>query len=161
MAREMEKKIDSDLKEAMKARDKVRLSTLRMIKAALKNVQLEKRETELDDDEVIGVISGQAKRRSESILAFEKGDRPDLAEKEKAELEIIRGYLPEQLGEEELLKMISEAIAEAGASTKSDVGKVMKLVMPRVRGRADGKQVNQLVAARLSPAAEAGGEKTG
>ncbi len=157
----MEKKIDSDLKEAMKARDKVRLSTLRMIKAALKNVQLEKRETELDDDEVIGVISGQAKRRSESILAFEKGDRPDLAEKEKAELEIIRGYLPEQLGEEELLKMISEAIAEAGASTKSDVGKVMKLVMPRVRGRADGKQVNQLVAARLSPAAEAGGEETG
>ncbi len=161
MGAELEKKIDSDIKEAMKARDKVRLGTLRMIKAALKNVQIEKRETELDDDEVIKVISGQAKRRSESIQAFEKGDRPDLVEKEKAELEIIRGYLPEQLCEQELLDIISEAVSEAGASTKSDVGKVMKLVMPRVRGRADGKQVNQLVAAQLSAAAGTGEEETG
>lgn len=143
-------KIDTDLKNAMKASDKVSVSTLRLVKSALKNREIEKGEP-LSDEEVITVLSTLSKQRRESIEQFSKGGREDLASSEKAELEVLKGYLPEELSVEEIEKLIREAVKEAGASGPKDIGAVMKLVMPRVRGRADGKLVNNKVAELLSP----------
>lgn len=136
-------RIDSDLKVAMKSSEKIRVSTLRMVKASLKNLEIEK--GELSDDDVIGVLSTQAKQRRESISEFEKGGRQDLVDLERAELAVILGYLPEQLSEEELTGIIQETIRETGASSLIDMGRLMKSLMPRVKGRADGKLVSQKV----------------
>jgi len=136
-------RIDSDLKVAMKSSEKIRVSTLRMVKASLKNLEIEK--GELSDDNVIGVLSTQAKQRRESISEFEKGGRQDLADLERAELAVILGYLPEQLSEEELTGIIQETIRETGASSLIDMGRLMKSLMPRVKGRADGKLVSRKV----------------
>ncbi len=136
-------RIDSDLKVAMKSSEKVRVSTLRMVKASLKNLEIEK--GELSDDDVIGVLSTQAKQRRESISEFEKGGRQDLADQERAELAVILSYLPEQLSEEELTGIIQETIRETGASSLKDMGRLMKNLMPRVKGRADGKLVSRKV----------------
>ncbi len=136
-------RIDSDLKVAMKSSEKIRVSTLRMVKASLKNLEIEK--GELSDDDVIGVLSTQAKQRRESISEFEKGGRQDLADMERAELAVILGYLPEQLSEEELAGIIQETIRETGASSLKDMGLLMKSLMPRIKGRADGKLVSQKV----------------
>ena len=154
MAKELEKKIDGNIKEALKAKDKVKVSTLRMVKAAVQNARRRERADELDDGDRIKILASQAKRHKESIASFEKGGRSDLVEKEKAELAIIQAYLPEQLGEEEILKLIRESVTETGAGSTSDAGKVMKVVMPKVRGKADGKLVNQLVIKELSAAGE-------
>ncbi len=136
-------RIDSDLKVAMKSSEKIRVSTLRMVKASLKNLEIEK--GELSDDDVIGVLSTQAKQRRESISEFEKGGRQDLVDLERAELAVILGYLPEQLSEEELTGIIQETIRETGASSLKDMGRLMKSLMPRVKGRADGRLVSQKV----------------
>ena len=136
-------RIDSDLKVAMKSSEKIRVSTLRMVKASLKNLEIEK--GELSDDDVIGVLSTQAKQRRESISEFEKGGRQDLADRERKELAVILGYLPEQLSEEELAGIILENIKETGASSLKDMGRLMKSLMPRVKGRADGKLVSRKV----------------
>ncbi len=136
-------RIDSDLKVAMKSSEKIRVSTLRMVKASLKNLEIEK--GELSDDDVIGVLSTQAKQRRESISEFEKGGRQDLADQEREELAVILSYLPEQLSEEELTGIIQETIRETGASSLKDMGRLMKSLMPRVKGRADGKLVSQKV----------------
>jgi len=142
-------RIDSDLKAAMKASDRVALTTIRGIKSAVKNREIQKGGA-LTDEEVISVLSTLAKQRKESIEQFKKGGRDDLVASEEAELEILRRYLPEQLSEEELARLIREAIDETGASGPKDIGRVMKTVMPRVKGRADGKEVNRKVSEILS-----------
>jgi len=145
----LSERIESDLKTALKDSDRLRLSTLRLIKAAFKNKEIEKGST-LNDDEVTGLLSSLAKQRKESIAEFRKGGRTDLAEKEEAELRIIQEYLPKELSSEELDRLIQETISEVSASTPADIGKVMKAIMPKVRGSADGKVVNEKVRAALS-----------
>lgn len=137
-------KINNDMKGSMKARDELRLSAIRMLKAALKNSEIEKGSPPTDDD-VVSVVSSMIKQRRDSVEQYEKGGRRDLAEKEEAEIKVLEGYLPAQLSEDEIVGIIKEAVAEAGASSPSEMGKVMKLVMPRVKGKADGKLVNQKV----------------
>jgi hypothetical protein len=137
-------KFDDDLKRALKASDSLKVSVLRLAKAALKNKQIDKGE-ELSDDEIISTISTLSKQRRESIELFSKGGREDLAEKERQELAILQSYLPKQLTPEELDAIIAEAIKESSASGLKEIGKVMRLVMQRVKGAADGKIVNQRV----------------
>ena len=140
--------IASDMREAMKAREPVRVAALRMLMAAVKNTEVEKLH-ELSDDEVLEVIAREAKRRRESIEAFEKGGRTDLVDKESGELAILEAYLPEKLSDDELASLVDQAIAETGASTPKQMGEVMKALMPKLRGRADGAQVSAMVKARL------------
>jgi uncharacterized protein YqeY len=137
-------KFDDDLKIALKTSDRIKTSVLRMTKAALKNKQIDKR-GDLSDDDILSVISSLLKQRKESIEQFTKGGREDLAEIERQELLILQSYLPEQLSTEELDRIISESIKESSAAGLKDMGKVMRLVMPRVKGAADGKFVNQRV----------------
>jgi uncharacterized protein YqeY len=141
--------LEKDLIAALKSKDSVATGALRLLINAIKNEEL-KGKGEVDDNAVIGVLSTQAKQRRESIEAFENAGRTDLAEKEKRELEIIQNYLPKQLSEDELEKLVDEAIAEAGASSPKDMGKVMKLLTPKTKGRADGKMVSELVKKKLS-----------
>ena len=140
--------IATDMREAMKAREQVRVAALRMLMAAVKNTEVEKLH-ELSDDEVIEVVAREAKRRRESIEAFEKGGRTDLVDKESGELAVLEGYLPAKLSDAELAVLVDQAIAETGASTPKQLGDVMKAVMPKVRARADGAAVSALVKARL------------
>jgi len=137
-------KFDDELKVAIKTSDKLKVSVLRMAKATLKNRQIEKR-GELSEDEILSVISMLSKQRRESIEQFSKGGRDDLANKEKQELEILQSYMPSQLTPEELDRIIVETIKESSAQDIKDIGKVMRLFMPRVKGAADGKVVNQRV----------------
>ncbi len=142
-------KIDSDLKEALKSGDRLSVSVLRLLKSALKNKEIQKGKA-LTDDDILTVLSSQAKQIRESIAEYEKAGREDLASKEKAELAVLQRYLPEQLTEDELLRLIKETIEETGASSPKDIGRVMKALMPRIKGRADGKIVNQMVRELLS-----------
>jgi uncharacterized protein YqeY len=138
------KNLDDDLKAALKSSDKLKLSVIRLIKAALINKQIAVGK-DLTDDEILSVFSSLAKQRKESIDQFEQGGRKDLAEKERQELTIIQSYLPEQLSDEKLQQIILEAIRESSAKGESDIGKVMKILMPRIKGVADGKLVNSRV----------------
>jgi len=140
--------IEEDFKDAMKEQDKAKMSVLRMLKSALQSKEKEEG-TELDDEEIVQVLSKEAKNRRESIEQYEDGDRPELAEKEKQELDVIEQYLPDPLDEDELEDLIDEVIEDVGASDMSDMGEVMGRVMPEVRGRADGDLVNEKVRERL------------
>lgn len=140
--------IFEDLKKAMKARDEVRVRTLRMVVAAIKNKLVDKKD--LGDDDVIEILTKEAKLRKDSIEEYTKAKRDDLAHSENAELEIIKEYLPEKMSEDELRTIIIEAIEEQNVNSPSGVGMIMKTVMPKVRGRADGKQVNKMVRDILS-----------
>lgn len=137
-------KIDNDLKAALKKSETLKVSVLRMLKAALKNRQIDKR-ADLSDEDILGVLSTLSKQTKESIEQFSKGGREDLAEKERQELEILQSYLPKQLTPEELDNIIDQTIKEVAAAGVKDMGKVMRLLMPRVKGIADGKLVNQRV----------------
>jgi len=141
-------RLNNDIKDAMKARDELRLGVLRMLKSDLRYKQIELGH-ELSEEEVIAVLSTAAKCRREAVEEYERGDRQDLSDKEKAELVVIIEYLPEQLSDDDLNRLVDEAIAEANATTLKDIGLVMKVLMPKVRGRADGKVVNTAVRARL------------
>ena len=141
--------IDSDLKSALKSKDSIRLSTLRMVRTALKNKEVELRR-KLDEPEILRIFAQQAKQHKDSIEQYERGGRHDLADKEKQELAILESYLPSQLGEEELRSVIKAIIAETGASGVKDIGKVMKEAMVRLAGKADGKIVNKIVKDLLS-----------
>lgn len=136
----------ADMKEAMKEREagKIRLSTIRSIRAAQKEAEIEKRQ-ELTDDELIQVINRELKMRRESLAGFEQAGRADTIQRLQTEISILQTYLPEQLGENEIRAIVQEIISKLGASGPQDVGKVMKNVIPEIRGRADGKLVNQLV----------------
>ncbi len=140
----LKEKFPSDLKDSLKSGDRLKVSVIRLVMAALKNKEIEKRGS-LSDDEVIDVLVSLSKQRRESIEGFEKGGRQDLVDKETAELKVVESYLPEQLTPEEVKEKIREAIAETGASGARDMGKVMKALMPKVKGRADGKLVNEMV----------------
>jgi Uncharacterized conserved protein len=144
-------RLTEDLKQAMKDQDKLRLSVLRMVRAAIKNVEIEKRRP-LTDDEVLDVLNRELKQRQESLAEFEKAGRDDLSRQAEEEIRILRQYLPEPLDEEALAALIDEVIRETGATTKRDLGKVMSVLMPKVKGRADGKKVNQMVQQRLADA---------
>lgn len=135
--------IDIDMIEALKAGEKNRLLLLRGLKSDLKYAKLDKGD-DLTDKDVIEVLSYQAKKRRDSIEQFEKAGRDDLVAKERAELEIITTYLPKQLSEDELRKIVASAITEAGVESPAQIGLVMKIVMPQVKGLADGKMVNKL-----------------
>jgi len=145
-------KIKSDLNEALKKGDEIKCSTLRMLLAAILNREKEKKykekleeDTELTDEEMIDVISSEAKKRKESIIEYEKGERQSLAEKEKEELEILEKYLPEQLSEEEVEKLAKETVEEVVAQNIKDMGKVMAELMPKLKGRAEGGLVSKIV----------------
>jgi uncharacterized protein YqeY len=144
--------IDNDIKEAMKARAADKLSVLRLLKAAIKNAAIEKggQAGVLDDVEATAVIRKQVKQRQDSVESFEKGDRPELAAKERAEIEALRSYLPPGLSPEELSRLVDEAIAETGATGKAQMGLVMKALGPKVAGRADGKTLSLEVQKRLA-----------
>lgn len=138
------KRIQDDLKKAVKERDKTRINTLRMLMSTLKNVEIEERE-ELTVEREIATLAGYVKRCRESIREFEQGGRADLVEKEKAELDIVYQYLPEQMDEEEIRKTARNVIEEVEASSPRDMGRVMGEMMKRVRGRADGGVVKNIV----------------
>jgi len=143
--------IDHDLKEAMKAKQADRLGVLRMLKSALKNAAIEKGgvDSVLDETEAAAVIRKQVKQRQDSIEGFEKGGRPELAAKEKAEIEFLNAYLPKQLSPEELAGLVREAVTESGATTKAQMGAVMKLATAKAAGRADGRALSQEVQKQL------------
>lgn len=144
-------RIEDDLKTAMKARDSETVGTLRMILASIKNLRAEAGHgADVSDEEMLDLLGREAKRRSEAASAYEEAGRPELADKERRELEIIKRYLPDQLDEEELRRLVDAAIEETGATDASDLGKVMSAVMPNVKGRADGKQVNAIARERLA-----------
>jgi uncharacterized protein len=138
-----------DLKEAMKQKDKERLSTIRMLKAAIQNESINLNK-DLSEDEALTVLSRELKQRKDSLQEFKNANREDLAEKVETEIEFILGYMPEPLSDEDLQKIIDEAVAETGATSKADMGKVMSLIMPKVKGKADGGKVNKFVQQRLS-----------
>jgi uncharacterized protein len=140
--------ISQDLTQAMKSGDKLALSVLRMIKSDLKYKQIEIGR-ELTDEDCNAVFLSAAKKRQDSIDSYAKGGREDLVANETAELEIIKKYLPQQLSESELEKVIGEIIAEIGASTPNDLGAVMKALMPKVKGKADGRKINEIVRKKL------------
>ncbi len=140
----LQDQLSSDMKDAMRAKDPLRLSTIRQLRSAIKNKEIELGKS-LDDEFIIGVITTQGKQRREAAQMYRENDRLELAEKEEAELEILLAYLPAQLGEDELRTIIAAAIAETGATSPRDMGKVMGPVMAKTRGCADGKLVNQLV----------------
>ncbi|MFC7440627.1 GatB/YqeY domain-containing protein [Laceyella putida] len=140
--------LDQDMKLALKDKNKSKLSTIRMLKAAVKKVEIDKRRP-LTDDEVLEVITKEVKQRRDSIAEYEKAGRDDLVEKEKEELVILQSYLPEQLTEEEVRAIVAEVVQEVGASSKAEMGKVMSAIMPKVKGRADGRLVNRLVSEAL------------
>jgi uncharacterized protein YqeY len=141
--------IDNDFKEALKNQDQEMVSVLRMLKSAFKNTQIEKGH-ELTDQEATSVLEKQAKQRQDSIVQFKAGNRDDLAVKEESELTIISKYLPEKMSEEELQKLIDSVITETGASTMQDMGKVMKAVLDKANGQADGSMVSRIVKEKLS-----------
>ena len=142
-------RIEKDVVEAMKARDAVKVSTLRMLKSALGNYLIQVKKDKAEDSEVLGIITKQAKQRRESIESFEKAGRKDLSEKEKIELVILESYLPRQLTDDELKAVVQNAIATSGAKGPADIGKLMKMLMPSVQGKADGKRVQEIVKSLL------------
>jgi uncharacterized protein YqeY len=146
-------RITEDMKKALIAGDKVRLSVTRLLKSEIRYKEIEKG-SEFSEEDVISVLSSSVKRHKDSIEQFEKGGREDLVACEKAELEIIWEYMPKQLEDDELSKIVDEAIKETDASDLSCLGEVMKIVMPKVKGRADGKRVNELVSSKLKSMSE-------
>lgn len=147
----LDQQIQSDLKTAMKARDTETVATLRMALAAIKNLRVSTGHSgEVTDEETIQLLTREAKKRSEAAEAYDAAGRTELADKERRELEILRPYLPAQLDDAELSRIVDEAVAEVGASSPSDLGKVMSAVMPKIKGQADGKRVNAMVRGRLS-----------
>jgi len=148
----LQAQVDNDIKDAMRARETTKLNALRMLKAALKNSAIEKggAEAVLDDVEASAIIRKQIKQRQDSIEGFEKGGRPELAANEKAEIEILSAYLPKGLSAEELAALVREAIAEAGATTKQQMGAVMKVATAKAAGRADGRALSAEVQKQLA-----------
>lgn len=144
-------RIDEDLKSAMKAREAERLGVLRMLKSALKLASIEQggAEARLDDVAALAIVRKELKKRQDSIEGFEKGNRPELAAKENAEAEILQAYLPQAMTADELSALVEAAIAEAGATSKAQMGAVMKVATQKAAGRADGKALSAAVAAKL------------
>lgn len=141
--------LQNEMKQALKSGDKERLSVIRMLISEIKKVQIDAKK-ELSDEEIIDVLQRYAKQRKEAAKQYREAGREDLAQKEEKELEIVSQFLPEQLSEEEIRKIVEETIKEVGASSIKDMGKVMQAVMPKVKGRADGSIVSKIVKENLS-----------
>ena len=144
----LKERISGDMKAAMKSGDKAGLSAIRMLHAAVRKKEIDDG-VDLDDAAVMKIISSLVKQRQDSIEQFAAGNRQDLVDKETAELKLLQAYLPTQMSQDELVKIVEGAIKEASATTQKDIGNVMKVLMPKVAGKADGKLVNQLVRERL------------
>ena len=145
----LQEQISAALKDAMRARDEVKMATLRLVLTAIKNREKEARSL-LEDQEVISVITTQIKQRRESIEQYRQAGREDLAQREESELQILQGYMPEQASEEEISNTLDEIIAEVGAVSMKDMGKVMKAAMAKLAGKAEGGAINAMVKEKLS-----------
>ncbi len=145
---ELLNRLQNEMKEALKSKNKERLSVIRMLISEIKKEQIDKKK-ELSDDEITKIIQRYAKQRKDAIEQYKRANRQDLVEKEEKELNIVLEFLPKQLSREELEKIIDECINEVGATSLKDMGKVMKVVLERVKGRADGKVVSEIVRKRL------------
>ena len=141
--------LTNDMKEAMKAKEKDRLAVIRMVRGAIKQIEIDSKK-ELDDEAVIGVISKEVKMRKDSVEEFKKGGREDLVAKTEAEIAVLMPYLPQQLSEDEIRSLVQAAVEQVGASSPKDMGNVMGVLMPKVKGRADGKLVNTIVKEALN-----------
>ncbi len=148
----LKEQIQNDLKDAMRAKDEQRLSIVRMLKSAIQYYEIQKGGAgyTASDEDVVDVVGKEIKKRKESIELYEQGGRPELAEKEKKEIEVLQTYLPEQLSEDEIKKIVEEAINQTGASEMKDMGKVMSTLMPKIKGKADNSIVSTLVREKLS-----------
>lgn len=142
-------KLDNDLKQAMRSGDKVKRSVLRLLLAAVHNVEIA-RQAELKDSDVLGIVAKEARQREESIAAFKQGNRQDLVSQEEAELAILKTYLPQQMAREEIVTEARRIIAEVGARGPGDKGKVMPKLVAELKGRADGREINSVVTDLLS-----------
>ena len=145
----IQERIDSDLKDAMRAKDATKLGVLRMLKSALTYSAIEKSGAELNEADAVQVIRKQVKQRQDSIESFEKGGRSELAAKEKGELALLQAYLPQGLNADELAKLVGETIGELGATSRAQMGAVMKALQGKIAGRADGKTLSQEVQRQL------------
>ncbi len=145
----LQEQLNTAMKESMRAKDSLRLNAIRLVKSAIKNKEIEARQ-EFDDQAVIGVLSSLVKQRRESAQVYRDSGRADLAEKEEREMAVIQEFLPQQLSEVEIKAIIEAAVAETGAASARDMGKVMKIVTAKTVGRADGRMVSELVKARLA-----------
>jgi uncharacterized protein len=141
--------IKSDMEKALRAGDKERLSVLRLLISAISYAEIDKQK-KLDDNDVIDVLSKEAKKHKESIEAFEKGNRQDLVDKEKAELAVISKYMPQQMSRDEIITIVQKVINETGVKTPAEKGRVMGKIIPLTKGRAEGKEVNDIVTELLS-----------
>ncbi|MFT6420992.1 MAG: hypothetical protein ACJA05_002610 [Porticoccus sp.] len=148
MSHTLKKQITEAMKEAMRAKAKERLGAIRLILSELKRIEVDER-IELDDARVLAVLDKMVKQRRDSITQYENADRPELAEKEQAEIEVIQAFLPAPLSDAELADMVTAAIAESGAESMRDMGKVMAILKPQIQGRADVGAVSGLVKAKL------------
>jgi len=156
MTTKLEQRLADEMKAAMRAKDTARLTVIRMLRSKLQEKTVELRgkhgrDHQLTDEQALEVVGAYAKQRRDSIEAYRQGGRDDLADKEQAELDLVSGYLPEQLSEDALRELVQEAIAETGASSPKDMGKVMQAVMPKTKGRADGKQISAIARQLLTP----------
>ncbi len=145
----LKQKLMDDLKQAMRSRDKLRLLVIRMVMSAVKNTEIARR-ADLSDTDILGVIAKEARQRQESIEAFKQGNRHDLVTQEEAELAILQEYLPEQMSREEIIAAARRVIEEIGAQGPGDKGKVMPKIIPQLKGRADGREINAVVTELLS-----------
>jgi uncharacterized protein YqeY len=143
-AADLRKKLSDDLRQAMKSGDTIRRDTLRMLISSVNNAEIAK-QAALEESDIFGVISKDVKRHQESIEAFKKGSRADLVDKETAEMAVLEGYLPKQLTRDEVVTAAKEVMAVVGAQGLGDKGRVMKELMPKLKGRADGKEINEVV----------------
>lgn len=141
----LKEQLQQDLMDAMRSKDEASLSAIRLLKTAIMKVETAGEQRVATDEEIIQLVGKEIKQRKDAIEQFEKGNRPELAEKEKAEMKILEKYLPPQLGEDEIKTIIKEGIASTGASSKADIGKLMGAIMPKLKGKADGGLVNRLV----------------
>ena len=148
MAAELFNKLQEEMKAAMKSGDKDKLSTIRMLISEIKKVQIDSKK-ELSDEEIISILQKYIKQRKEAYVQYEQAGRKDLAEKELKEIEIVQQFLPPPLSEEELIKIVEETIQEVGASSIKDMGKVVKAVMDKVKGRAEGSLISKIVKEKL------------
>lgn len=143
-------RLNDDMKQAMKNKEKEKLTTIRMVKSALQNEGIKLQQQPLSEEAELTVLTRELKQRKDSLLEFEKAGREDLVDKIKGEIAVLEVYLPQQLSEEELTAVIKQAIADTGAASKADMGKVMGAVIPKVKGKADGSLVNKLVSQLLA-----------
>ena len=146
----LEKQIETDLTQAMKNKDMDRLNTLRMVKSAVTNSKIAKKTETLQDSDLIDILQKQVKQRMESYESFEKAGRKELAAKEKKEMEILSTYLPKQLDDAAIKAEIQKAIVKAGITSRNDIGRLMKEVMPGLKGKADGKKINEIALSLLN-----------